>query len=272
MIARTVRLTEDELVLAYQLSELPTAQHKAGLAGLILHLRSLEERRVEPRPDIAHLDSEQVRVRFTTRSFQNLIDDLYAGYWTEIKVRNKYQNKAPKRVEEVSSKEGGKMERFFVYDDFKPTGNVLRNWLQEGRQSPWLKLWQDMLWSVLRVQPKTRDIYKARADDQSIAISGLSWADLSKFSKEQSRGKLLTKPITGSLFVGAQDSNAEQVPFQGRVDHNLLLHFWPWASPVFVPRAINLRKGQRDYKGYLLVIPEVADLGQPITHNSRLGC
>ncbi|MFO1352406.1 MAG: type I-MYXAN CRISPR-associated protein Cmx8 [Gammaproteobacteria bacterium] len=249
---------EPELVLEYELFDMPTAQHKAGLAGLILHLKNLEKREVTPRPRIESVAPQSARFRFTQRDFQTLFDDLYDGYWTEARVRQKYQNKDPKRIEEVKSVEGKKTEKWFIYDEFRPRGSVLGFYLQEATNSPWLKLWQDMLWSVLRAQPTTRGEYQRRADGDSVSFADELWGKLVKSQTQKNR--LVTTSIAGSLFVGAQDQNAEQVPFQGRIEHNLLLHFWTWVTPIFVPQVVNLKDKQREYQGYLLAIPEVADL------------
>lgn len=46
----------------------------------------------------------------------------------------------------------------------------------------------------------------------------------------------------------------------GQSEQNVLLHFWQLASPIFVPQIIDQKKAQREYKGYLLVIPEVGNL------------
>ena len=75
--------------------------------------------------------------------------------------------------------------------------------------------------------------------------------------KEQAQP--IVDTISGSLFVGAQASNAEKVPFKGVVTQNLLLHFWPLTLNIFVPETIN-RKGNNEIKGYVLAIPEVSDL------------
>lgn len=65
--------------------------------------------------------------------------------------------------------------------------------------------------------------------------------------------------IASSLLVGAQDVNAERVPFQGEPQDNLLLHFWPVASQVYAPRRFTI-KGELEDAGYVLVIPEPSDL------------
>jgi CRISPR-associated protein Cmx8 len=38
-----------------------------------------------------------------------------------------------------------------------------------------------------------------------------------------------------------------------------LLHFWPFVAPIYVP-AVTGRDGEREFAGFALVIPDVADL------------
>ena len=49
------------------------------------------------------------------------------------------------------------------------------------------------------------------------------------------------------------------MPFRGRSDQTLLLHFWPLTVLIFVPQSID-RDGNAEFSGYTLAIPEIADL------------
>jgi len=51
------------------------------------------------------------------------------------------------------------------------------------------------------------------------------------------------------------------VPFAGRAEENLLLHFWPLTVLLFVPRRVE-RDGSTDFAGYTVAVPEVSDLGE----------
>src|SRR5262249_5127218 len=64
-----------------------------------------------------------------------------------------------------------------------------------------------------------------------------------------------------ALLLGAQDCNAESVDFKGRVEHNLLLHFWPLCVLISVPWLID-REGKSKEVGYVAAIPEVANLAR----------
>ncbi len=255
-------LDDEHIRLEYRLADLPTAQHKAGLAGLVLLIRNLEERGVEPRPVLVRVDAHAATIELDEAGLRGLFDDLYDGYWTEASYGSKLQNKEPKRIEEIEKEVAGKTkkEKRFIYDDFRPRGALFRHLLKGGEQDPWLKLWQDMLWAVLRAQPKTREEYKRRAEKEQATITAQLWPKLLKAGEKRGKGKPITDSIAGSIFVGAQDKNAERVVFQGLVEQNLLLHFWPLVAPIFVPRSVDIKNKRRTDQGYLLAIPEVADL------------
>jgi len=252
----------ESLVLDYDLMELPTAQHKAGLAGLLLHLRSLDQRGIAGSPMVERIDRFGAAIRIDRESLQLLFDDLYAARREQVLVRSKYGNKAPLGETFVEVSRDGKMvkEKRFIYEDERPSGRVLEFWLQKGKEDRWLSLWQNMLWGVLRAQPTTRGEYKNCADGNPVGFVEKLWLSLLKAQAQRAKGAFVTDSIAGSLFIGAQDKNAELVAFVGRVDHNLLLHFWQWATPIFVPRVVDPRSGDWEYRGFLLAIPEVADL------------
>jgi CRISPR-associated protein Cmx8 len=49
------------------------------------------------------------------------------------------------------------------------------------------------------------------------------------------------------------------VPFSDRARFQFLLHFWPFAASVYVP-AVEDRDGKREFSGYAVAVPDVADL------------
>src|SRR4051794_10594381 len=90
----------------YKLHDLPSAQHKAGLAGLLLQIENMRERQEKGRlpsdceiPEIVGRTGTTAVVRFTVRSTQNLFDDLYAAETVEVRSKSKWQNVTEKRQE-----------------------------------------------------------------------------------------------------------------------------------------------------------------------------
>lgn len=255
----------ESITLTYDLFELPSAQHKAGLAGLLILLESLKAREIKNIPGHKLIGLLGVTVELTEQTLGVLLDDVYDAKWVEKQSPTKWAGKEPKRIDLIKradSEESAKPEKRFIYDDFEPSGNAFAFWLQGGRTSPWLKLWREMLWGVLRAQPATRGEYEKRANEKPVDLTAKLWGSLAKARDARTKGKFKTESIAGSLFVGAQDANAERVSFVGQIEHNFLLHFWQFSAPLFVPQIVDLKTGQREYAGYLLVIPEVKNLPQ----------
>jgi CRISPR-associated protein Cmx8 len=66
--------------------------------------------------------------------------------------------------------------------------------------------------------------------------------------------------MPSTFFIGAQDSNADDVPFKDRAKFHFLLHFWPYIAQVYVPRFVD-NEGEVKTNGFVLAIPDVANLG-----------
>lgn len=252
------------LVLEYYLYDLPTVQHKAGLAGLLLLIDTMSQEGEEPVPEVLKLDTVYARIRFSEESFRNMFQYLYAAATEERKVKQKRQGSQPIRDDEEMNAEG-KLEKWFVYRDLKPLGKFFQFHYPAGEEK-WLKLWQDMLWSVIRSSPKSRTPFEEINNGKDLSLAKKTWASLLKKSKRPDVS--LLEDISGSIFIGAQAQNSELVGFQGEVLENLLLHFWQVIVMVYVPRDIKITKNkvtggldaERTEIGYVLALPEPSDL------------
>ena len=107
--------------------------------------------------------------------------------------------------------------------------------------------------------PTTRTPFNQRAAGHSCAEGKVAWDDLVRCEKARQANEFYTTEVAGSLWLGAQAVNAESIPFRGRAEQNVLLHFWPHTALIFVPQRIN-NDGESEFVGYCLAIPEVADL------------
>jgi len=254
----------NELVLDYNLFDLPTAQHKAGLAGLLIMIESMKCRGLDPLPKILELSANRAAISFTKESLQAVFDDLFDTELIEISVKNKWQGKKPKRIDEIIVVREGKekKEKRFVYDVLQPKGLFLRTFYPDA-DGGWLQIWRSMLWNVLRAQPATRNVYEERANGHPSALAEKAYKLLVKTEKNRGQGIQISESFAGSVFIGAQDKNAEMVSFKGNPIDNLLLHFWHIASLVFIPRSFSIERSKEkatgikwhDY-GFALVIPE----------------
>lgn len=262
------------VTVKYDLFDLPTAQHKAGLAGLVLQIRHMEGEGKSPKPKavpkVVELTRTSATIEFAADSVQCLFDDVYAATREVVRVKSKWASakevKPPEEVEEEveektadgTTKVKKVKVKYFFYEQVQPTGNVLRQYVTNAPE-PWLKLWRDMLWNIPRGNPQSRKPFEELADKKSCGEGTAAWDDLVKYHRAQASNTFHTDEVAGSLWLGAQAVNAESVPFEGRVEQSLLLHFWPLTAQVYAPQVLQ-PDGENEFVGYVLAIPEVADL------------
>jgi CRISPR-associated protein Cmx8 len=292
--------------ITYDFFDLPTALHKAGLAGLLLHVKSMSNRQqLVPKiePD-AEFSTTKVTIDFTEATVQSLFDDLYDATLDEGPVRERpftkgtganKQEVPPLRRQsftKTDKKGNEKTVEGYVYNELTPSLATLTHFLP--KEGEWVKLWRDLIWQIIR-EGKKKAPYNKRAAkkkelQQALAVAdaadaaddadsdagsedqsetsrgdGSTWDDLLKFAKKgaDAQGKL-----SGAMLLGAMEKNAESLTLQGRIDQNLLLHFWPLAVMVFVPVFVDSegethmgRRGKKESDPhYCIAVPEVCDL------------
>jgi CRISPR-associated protein Cmx8 len=267
----------ERITLTFDLHDLPTAQHRAGLAGLILQIDSMgsDGNRRNPKliPAI-ELTPTSATITFTRESMQGVFDDAYAAKPDEATVTSKWPKAKLKReitIEKKDSKTGEmKPVRAFVYDIVLPLAPCLQRHIQPQARS-WLTLWRQMVWEIPRGgnNVRSRAPFNETAGGKPCGEGSKAWTQINKFLEKRAKSQFETEQISGALLLGAQAVNAEGVPFSGRVDHNLLLHFWQVVVLTFIPRVVDKKDGKTKRVGYVLAIPDVANLVRG--HRTMLG-
>jgi CRISPR-associated protein Cmx8 len=256
---------DSPIELTYQLAELPSAQHRAGLAGLVLMVREVTEsqrdRFAERFDGGAILECENltefgVTLRFNKEGLAALFDLTYAAFEEERATETKI--KKFERVEEVekTDKKGNKkLVKRYYYKTTVPEGAFLPAWdtSNDGsNQGIWIKLWRDMMWNIVRGVPTTRNPYKNRVDDASYSKDvEIAWKDLQHPEKAIAQ--------TGQYYLGAASTNPENILIKDKARYQFLLHFWVFAAQVYCPMTLD-KEGIREQAGYILAIPDIADL------------
>jgi CRISPR-associated protein Cmx8 len=247
------------LKVRWDLHELPSSQHRAGLAGLALSVEFLKRKpNRKGLCEIERIDERGLSIAADREGMQSLFDDVYSATLEETAVKVKWAGLEPKRVDEVTVSDEKtrktKKEKRFVYDRVVPAGPLVADWDTAAPGTPrlWLKLWQDLVWTTLRGVPATREPYNARAEGRSTDDGREAWAELA--SRPNAPVDL---PSTYAL--GAQAKTAENVAFEDIARFRFLLHFWPVVAAIYVP-AILERDGKREFVGYALAIPDIAIL------------
>jgi CRISPR-associated protein Cmx8 len=252
-----------EVVITFDLFELPSAFHKAGLAGLVLLIESLRARHLlkDDEPNY-ELKPTSLTIAFTKPMVQVLMDDMYAAKVVEVAVKSKWQGATVKREDTIDEeKDGNKVtSKRFIYDVVQPVGQFLRDHFPEmDPQKDWHKLWRDMLWTIPRGRPTTREPFNQCAKKEPCKEGADTWEDLLKVGNARTKNSFYTTDLSSALYPGAQAVNAEGVPFKGRAEQNLLLHFWSLTVLLFVPQRVDT-DGSTEFAGFTLAVPEVGNL------------
>ena len=181
-------LENDKLKIEYSLLDLPTAQHKAGLAGLLVMIESMKLRKISPLPEV-DITPTGAAVCFTKESLQVIFDDLFNAELVEKTSSIKWKDQIPKKIIEVEVEVNGKKkkQKRFIYDAVQPKGAFLQTYFSDG-DGLWIKLWRDMLWNILRGIPTTRNVYKERAEKKPSSEANRIWDVFIKAYHQQIRG------------------------------------------------------------------------------------
>lgn len=284
-MAKTTRkqiATVDVLNLDYQLAELPSSQHRAGLAGLVLIIRWLERQREFTEKvkngaicKLTRLDDKGATLELNQTGLEYLFDEIYDASLEE-QERNQLLKKRTKEViqplreeekEETDPKTNKtKTKKVYIYPVVVPKGSFLSDpsydKSSDGKNGLWIKLWRDMVWSILRGVPATRKPFEARAEGQYNDDAIKVWQQL--IQPEE-----FTVDLPSTYFLGAQANNAENIPFKDRARLQFLLHFWLFAAQIYVPEVID-NEGKRNFAGYAIAIPDIFKLKRFCERLSRL--
>ncbi len=267
------------VTIAYDLFDLPTAQHKAGLAGLLLQIDSMNNR-TKQQNDLTKLPpsyewdpqhpSTKVRVTFTQENVVSLFDDLYDA---DI-VPTWFPQKKPKEhlLDQRIREAGTSKIKEYLYDTIRPSLRTLRQHSAGPSAEALVRLWQDMIWGVPRGVNTNRIPFEVvagwdrkRPMDQRRVQKGHCPEAIRVWNaiRQVNCKKVALK---GHLWLGAQETTAERLEFLSSEVQSLLLHFWHLATLVFVPQTFKVKQRsgrievKRAYDGFALAMPDILDL------------
>lgn len=259
--AKNAKTTDDPLALTYQLAELPTSQHRAGLVGMVMLVRYMNAQGTPTsEAAVTHMNAQGASFAFTDAGMTALFDCAYATTMGEVSTEKPYKNRRKEEVpplrietEEVTDKKGKSTTRTkYIYPKPIPKGAFLADRDPTGPDGVWIKLWRDMLWSIPRGVPATRRPFEARGEGETVS-DGLDMYTLLKASPDRS------VELASTYLLGAQANTADNVTFSDAAFRQLLLHFWPLATELYVPTTLT-REGKTEFDGYVFAFPDVADL------------
>jgi CRISPR-associated protein Cmx8 len=261
---KSKEIVPEVLELQYTLAELPSSQHRAGLAGLVLMVEWLKQQ--SPGEGICEIErsTHGATLRINQRGLEELFNELYAASLEEQERDQVFKNDKtkepipPLRVEVRQSLDPNtkktKEKTVYFYEVTVPKGSFLLHLdpTSDGRSGLWIKLWRDCIWTIFRGVPATRRTFEDRAKGLPTNDAENVWLDLVRPSE-------YSVQLPSTYFVGAQANNADNVPFRDRARFQFLLHFWSYVAQIYVPALIN-NKDELKLVGYSIAIPDIADL------------
>ena len=268
-----VQVPETAITCVWTLAELPSPQHRAGLAGLAFLVEYTHHFPLPPGAvlELIRLDDHGLALRLDRAGLAALFDRVYAANLVDGGGRRRSSGSRGRGRPATSSGNVADMAResaaslrnsgdpgsgtaaatgadpaaastdpaVATLDDgvVVPDGGPLRDWSPPGDGGSWLRLWQHCLWSVLRAIPQQRWPYQVRARAGVTATAAVGPRDAGRDVAEAWAGLCgdLTSRLASTHFLGAMDANAERIPFLERSRRLFLLHFWPFVAQIFVP-------------------------------------
>lgn len=259
----TVTLNKNQVTLKYVLSQLPSSQHRAGLAGLILSIRWLKEQQefenlVNAELKVIDLSADTVTVQFNLAGLTALMKSHYSAAFEERESNKKRANskqkfKTIKRKVFNADTGKDKFTTFYVYTDIVPQGELVRSFEPTNSNNlVWTKLWQEVTWAILRPRDKQRLSFKAMANSIEPSEIEKTWNLL----RDKPDSKV---PLSSTYMLGAQAKNNEGVEFSDVAKNKFLLNFWSYVVQIYLPEKIDF-KGKPELHGYAIAIPDVRHL------------
>ena len=259
------RKRDDSVAVSWSLPDLPTSLHKAGLAGLLCYVKRMPKFAAQAAvPILESATPLELRIRFTEESLRALMDSVYAGEKHLVESKTKWKNGNLKKERSEPSRLGDDEPpvKVWVYEIDRPKAELMVHWRHGNPEDQWVVLWREAVRGVLR-ESRAAEIYTRTTKGESPTKKSKDlnrlWKDMVSAASGR-RSNSVAVPV--SMYIGAEDKNSEQVDFKGEVQHNLLLHFWPFVSPIFVPRALRREHDQWriDTRGYIFAVAEVGSV------------
>lgn len=251
----------EELELTYQLAALPSAQHRAGLAGLVLmvqylHLQSWFVECEGAIVELKDLNEFGVKLRVNLIGLKALFNLTYQAFEEERSTETKIKDYTRVETFETTDAKGKpKTVQRYYYKVTVPNGAFVADWDKSSDdldKGIWVKLWRVMLWQIVRGVPATRNPFNHRVNGVSYSQDAEQvWAELQHPDKITGQ--------SGNYYLGAMALNPENIPTRDKVRDQFLLHFWVFVAQVYCPAILD-KDGHREVAGYALAIPDVANL------------
>lgn len=198
-------MAEEVIELTFDPFTLPTAQHRAGLAGFLVLVESMRRRKMKTLPEVSTNSDWTVKVTLTKKSLASSFNYLYDATTEEMESLTQRKDKKKRvipllREEKRIDPKTGKQRRVFIYPQIIPRAAFLASF---AMPAVWLKLWREAIWGTLRGLPRTRIPYEERAEGDTVS-AGHKVRFMSLISRVQFLLERRRRTPSGFLSVAGQ--------------------------------------------------------------------
>jgi CRISPR-associated protein Cmx8 len=252
------------VTLEYQLHQLPSSQHRSGLAGLILKIQWLQQQKTFKDSEDAvceaiHIDADKATLRFNLAGLTALFRSHYSASFEEreqFKPRTKGSQNFRIIQREIydADTDRSTLTDIYIYQDIVPQGHLVQSFDPTANDSQiWTKLWQEATWGILRPGDRQRIPFKAM-------VSGTDPPEIAKIWKLLLDNRPDSNvPLSSTYMLGVQSKNNEGMPMGDRARFFFLLHFWSYVAQIYLPIHVDA-KDKVTLHGYAIAIPDVRNL------------
>lgn len=245
-------------------------QHRAGIAGMWLHIEAMrllseemgtdEEKTKYVIPDCELTHGGRVlEISFTKESFFSLMRERYRGTWVERETKTKKQKcKLPscRLVREW----GNKGEKRFLYEELRPAFEYFRVF---KAPETWQIHTRDKTWDSYYGSSRTREVFNIESSKSVDKKTGAFWKSLLANSRVE---------IKKNIYLNAFSEDFKGVEITEPAEDALLLHFASIAATIFTPIKLKIERDKKGGSNLLdctsifgapvVVLPEVIHVGQ----------
>lgn len=255
--------TLDLVTLDYQLHQLPSSQHRAGLAGSILKIQWLQQQEtfkdsVDTVCKVIHVDSDKATLQFNLAGLTALFRSHYSASFVEreqLKPRTKGSQNfriIQREIYDVDT-DRSTLTDIYIYQDIVPQGHLVQSFDPTANNSQiWTKLWQEATWGILRPGDRQRIPFKAM-------VSGSDPPEIARIWKLLLDRPDADVPLSSTYMLGVQSTNNEGMPMGDRARFFFLLHFWSYVAQIYQPIHVDAKE-KVTLHGYAISIPDIRNL------------
>lgn len=259
----------DLVTLEYRSRQLPSSQHRAGLAGLILKIQWLQQqsefkRSIDAVCKIVDLDAHKAILQFDLAGLTALLKSHYSASFEDreskkIRTKGTQQFRTVQREIYNADTDATELTTFYIYQDLVPQGFLVQSFEPPNNNSQiWTKLWREATWTVLRPRDRQRLPFKAM-------VGGTDPPEIDKIWKLLRDRPDATVALSSTHMLGAQAKNNEGVQISDVARFQLLLNFWSYVAQIYLPIQVDI-KDKVKLNGYAIAIPDVRNLATFCQH------